>query len=164
MENGDLIEHLSAGAVVVRRDSPPKYLLIKAEKQNGTFWGFPKGHVRGGESLLNTAIRETFEETGVAQIALKPLCYLGRIRYEFFTYLNGRRVLNSKEVEFFLLEAVGELTPMKVARDEFILELDWLTFENALELATFDNYRRILEMAKIAFLGERVEPNTGLLG
>ena len=48
-----------------------KYLLCHATQFNGSFsrndghWGIPKGIVEHGDSLLDTAFRETVEETGL---------------------------------------------------------------------------------------------------
>lgn len=48
-----------------------KYLLCHATCFNGSFsrndghWGVPKGIVEGNDTLLETAIRETVEETGI---------------------------------------------------------------------------------------------------
>ena len=50
---------LSCGAGKQRR-----WLLLKNRKRQD--WGFPKGHVEPGESLIQTALRECAEETGIA--------------------------------------------------------------------------------------------------
>ena len=39
-----------------------KYFLVKGKKSNK--WGFPKGHMEEGESEIDTARREFYEETG----------------------------------------------------------------------------------------------------
>ena len=39
-----------------------KVLLIQSYKK---FWGLPKGHKEDNETLIECAIRETFEETGI---------------------------------------------------------------------------------------------------
>lgn len=51
---------VSAG-VIVRDDSgsEPVYLCVRAYSN----WDFPKGHVEQGETLLQAAIRELWEET-----------------------------------------------------------------------------------------------------
>jgi len=56
----------SAGVVVVR-DTPDgaRILLLRAYKN----WDFPKGLVEPGEEPRATAIRETAEETGIADLA-----------------------------------------------------------------------------------------------
>ena len=49
----------SCGAVIIK---DKKVLLLF---QNNGFWSFPKGHIEPGESEIETAKRETKEETGL---------------------------------------------------------------------------------------------------
>jgi ADP-ribose pyrophosphatase YjhB (NUDIX family) len=56
-------ETLSAGGVVV--NSTDKVLLVN---QRGTSWSLPKGHIEGGEEILEAAKREIYEESGVTQL------------------------------------------------------------------------------------------------
>jgi 8-oxo-dGTP diphosphatase len=51
-------------AAVIRRDNCVLFGLRKGKHANGT-WGFPGGHIEGGESFEGCAIRETEEETGI---------------------------------------------------------------------------------------------------
>ena len=54
---------VTSGAVVYRQgENGIEYLLLESQNK-GHFWGFPKGHVEGNESLEETAIREIKEET-----------------------------------------------------------------------------------------------------
>src|SRR5262245_26115119 len=47
-----------------------RYLLLK-NARHGT-WGFPKGHSEEGETPLQTARRETREETGITELEVVP--------------------------------------------------------------------------------------------
>lgn len=52
-----------AGFVIFRRTQDGiKYLLLY---KRGQYWNFPKGHFELGENSLDTALRETNEETGI---------------------------------------------------------------------------------------------------
>lgn len=52
-----------AGFIIYRRtEEGIKYLLLY---RRGGYWNFPKGHFEEGESAMETALRETFEETGL---------------------------------------------------------------------------------------------------
>jgi 8-oxo-dGTP pyrophosphatase MutT (NUDIX family) len=52
---------LSAGVIIVRGLPAPRYLLLRAFQH----WDFPKGMVERGESPLDGAKREVWEETGL---------------------------------------------------------------------------------------------------
>ena len=56
---GAIIYNQNCSKVVVVMNKWSRY--HKEEK-----WGFPKGHVKDGESGLAGAVREVFEETGLA--------------------------------------------------------------------------------------------------
>ena len=56
---------LAAGVVVARETGDGARLLLLRAYRN---WGFPKGHVEPGEQPLAAAIRETEEETGIADL------------------------------------------------------------------------------------------------
>lgn len=55
----------SAGGIVVGADG--RILLVE---QHGNSWSFPKGGVEAGESELEAARREIYEETGVQDLVL----------------------------------------------------------------------------------------------
>lgn len=56
---------LSAGIVVVRQTQDgARFLLLRAYRN----WDFPKGVVEHGERALDAAVRETDEETGIADL------------------------------------------------------------------------------------------------
>lgn len=149
------IRHFSSGLVVVSRAKPSKVLLIKVKRVEGTYWGLPKGHIGEDESLLEAAFREVSEELALAKRCLVPLCYLGAINYEFLTYAAQKKVLNYKEVHFFLTQAEEKYENLIPAVDEFIVDFAWLDFDEAIQLATYEDYKNILKMAKIAFFNSR---------
>ena len=53
----------SCGCIILKSD---KVLLIETKDDDGKlFWSFPKGHQEDGETDIETAIRETKEETNL---------------------------------------------------------------------------------------------------
>lgn len=63
-----------SGALIYDRDED-RILLVQS---NGLFWGPPKGGVEPEESVLNGAIREIKEETG---LTLDPELFLCSVKY-----------------------------------------------------------------------------------
>lgn len=57
-------------AAVIRDENRVLLGLRKGKHADGT-WGFPGGHLEGGESFESCAIRETEEETGIMLPAVK---------------------------------------------------------------------------------------------
>jgi len=73
-------------------------LVALIRLRGGTVLALPKGHIEDGESLDQTAQRETFEETGLRG---DPIGALGDISYSF--YSRERRTRIAKKVSFFLM-------------------------------------------------------------
>lgn len=55
----------SAGGVVLSAQG--KVLIVN---QNGNSWSLPKGHLDPGESALEAAMREIYEEAGIDELSL----------------------------------------------------------------------------------------------
>lgn len=61
-----------AGFIIYRRtEEGIKYLLLY---RRGGYWNFPKGHFEEGENAMETALRETYEETGIKreELSISP--------------------------------------------------------------------------------------------
>lgn len=56
-----------------------KYVFSYNKKRNG--WEIPGGHIEAGESWLDAAKREMYEETGATKINVIPICV-----YKISTY------------------------------------------------------------------------------
>ena len=123
----------SCGAVVYKRT--PKgvyYLLIKNRSKN---IGFPKGHVEMDETELETAYREIFEETNVKVKIDRNF----RISYNYTVSF-----FIKKQAVYYVAEIVGG--DIKVPEDE-ILDYSFVPFDDALQLLTYPNEKRILRSA-----------------
>ena len=108
-----------------------KTLLVKHQKGH---WAFPKGHPEAGEKPIETAERELLEETGLEVTEL-----LGRRFEEHYSFDD-----TEKTVTYFLAHVKGKLK----LQDKEIAEARWLTFDEALELATFDECKRLIQSLK----------------
>lgn len=67
-----------------RTEDGIKYLLLY---RRGQYWNFPKGHFELGETSLDTALRETKEETGIGKEDLRLI--QGFRAYEKFYFDRG---------------------------------------------------------------------------
>lgn len=110
--------------VLVRRLSPP-------------LWALPKGTPDAGETIEETALRETREETGLQVEIEEPI---DAIRYFF---VRGSTRFH-KTVHFFLMRPVGGSLEQ---HDHEFDEVRWLQIEEALELMTYPTERRVVEQA-----------------
>ncbi len=67
--------------------------------QKNSTWSFPKGHIEGGESRLQAAIREIKEETGLTKIHLiKELGTYKRPKMG----KDGKNTSSTKQITLFL--------------------------------------------------------------
>lgn len=72
--------------------SPEQKILFQLRKDNGC-WGLPGGSMEPGESLEQVAVRELFEETGLAGAQLSLLqVFSGKDMY--YQYPHGDEVYN----------------------------------------------------------------------
>ncbi len=53
----------SAGGIVINKEG-----LVLVVSQQGLSWSLPKGHIEQGESKLEAAKREIYEESGIKQL------------------------------------------------------------------------------------------------
>lgn len=122
----------SCGAVIVKNGEAPKFLLVR---QNDGHWGFPKGHVEGSETEIETAKREIHEETGL-EVSIDS-------RFRMVDTYSPKQGV-SKDVVYFMANPVaGNLTPQLSE----VNTVRWCTFTEAQELFNFESNRNILSAA-----------------
>ena len=132
-----MIEETSAGIVLFRReDSKNLFLLLHYPSGH---WDFVKGKMEKGESVQQTAIRETKEETGITDINFINN-FEEWIEYNF----QYKGELVHKKVVFFLAETKEN----KITISDEHLDFTWMDYNTAMEKTTFDNAKTILTKAQ----------------
>jgi len=122
----------SYGAVVVRRDTDPQYLILQ---YGAGHWDLVKGHGMRGESEEETVLRELEEETGITRATFVP-----GFREEVHYFFQRRAHTVYKEVVYYLIETPEEEVTLS---DEHIA-YQWLPHDRALQAITFANSRRVV--------------------
>jgi len=131
-------QQFSAGIVVYRvtKECQLQYLLLHYVQGH---WDFPKGHLEQGETNLQAAARELYEETGLT--AHIESGFKEKIGY----YLFVNNVQVHKTVTFF----VGACDSNDVVLSHEHIDYAWLSFEEATPKLTYQNARQVLAVAHI---------------
>ena len=116
-----------AGGVVYRRQGSTVHYLIITATGTENEWVLPKGHIKPGESMEDTARREVREETGVEATVGPPLGVI--------------EIGDKGRSQFYLMEAV-EQRPAGESR-----KLRWATFGEAIESLEFPESRQLIRHA-----------------
>jgi len=126
----------SAGGVVYR-SVDGQIQIVLCHRHEPPLWALPKGTPHAGETMEETALRETREETGLDVIVEAP------IRSVSYVFVRGRTRFH-KTVHFYLMRAVGG----DVSRhDREFDEVRWVELREALELMTHATERALVEEA-----------------
>ena len=139
----------SAGVVLVRRMRGRWWLAaVRPQGKPSGTWALPKGLVNAGEKPAETAIREGFEETGVAgRLGEK----LGDVRY-VYTW-DGERVF--KIVSFFLARAQGgRIGDLPAGMDVEVAEARWLPLAEGPMLLSYKGEREMAARAAETLAGD----------
>ena len=126
----------SAGGVV-HRTTEGRHQIVIVHRRVPVLWALPKGTPDSGETLEETALRETREETGLEVEIEAPI---SSIRYFF---VRGSTRFH-KTVHFFLMRPIGGALEL---HDREFDEVRWAPVEEALALLTHATERSIVERA-----------------
>ena len=130
------MEEKSAGIVLFRNISNKNEFLLLNYPQG--HWDFIKGKVEQNETLHETAIRETKEETGISNIKLID-GFKESVEYDF-------RFKNEdihKKVIFFLAKTSEKKISLSHEHNDYL----WLGYNDALKKTTFKNAKNVLSKA-----------------
>lgn len=133
-----MIEETSAGIVLFRKEGS-KNLFLLLNYPSG-HWDFVKGKMEKGETIHETAIRETKEETGISDVAFLDN-FEEWIEYNF--QYQGELV--HKKVVFFLAET--NTKNVEISHEH--LDYTWVDYNTAMEKTTFDNAKTVLTKAQM---------------
>ena len=132
-----MIEETSAGIVLFRTERSRKMFLLLHYPSG--HWDFVKGKMEKGESIRQTAIRETREETGIVDIEFVK-DFEEWIKYKF--QYQGDTVY--KKVVFFLAET--KTKHIKISHEH--LDYVWASYNTSMKKTTFDNAKNVLTKAQ----------------
>lgn len=120
-------------------------------------WTFPKGKQQAPESLVEAAIREIQEETGLTN--LRYIAPIGSTMFRF----RQEGVLIRKTVHFFLFEAPPDAQERMTGQEE-MWEAAWIPLERVFDVSSYRNLDRLLAKA-LRMISQQnnngsVQPNT----
>lgn len=126
----ELKKEKSCGCIIIENN---KILLVYEKRRN--FWGLPKGHVEEGESELETAKREVKEEVGLD-------VEISTVKRYTLNYIIKEEI--DKTSVFYFAKPKNEIIKMQESEIE---NVRWCTFEEAIELLTFEDWKEMLNKA-----------------
>lgn len=143
-----MIREKTVGVILFRKnpDIGIQYLALYLRND---YWNFPKGHVEDGESEIETARREVYEEVGIRNLKFID----GWRQQTQFIYKETHREkpeLIRKDLVLYLAEADMKTEIkllIKEGEGEKINGYAWLDFKTALKYLKFKNLKEILKEA-----------------
>lgn len=134
----------SAGIIVYRINSEniPEFLLLNGDAIG---WGFPKGHIDKGENLVQTAKRETYEETSL-KISKLESGFKQEVKYFLKkNWSTGKQYKTPKlkMVTYFLAEVPYE-SNVRISHEH--VGFVWLPYSKAKKKQLFN--KKLLKYAK----------------
>jgi 8-oxo-dGTP pyrophosphatase MutT (NUDIX family) len=129
---------IDAGGGVVYNENDEVLLILRRGK-----WDLPKGKLDPGESIIDCALREVIEETG-----LKNLTLLDKLTSSMYCYREkGQLVL--KQVQWYKMRTKDrhQLTPQA---EEDITEIKWINLQELDPYLqnTYDTIKEVLLLAQ----------------
>ena len=113
-----------------------KVLLI--EQKSGIF-GFPKGHMEGRETEIETAIRETKEETNIEVMVKEDMRFS-------LSYVQKETI--QKEVVYFVAVPINSRN-LKVQEKE-VNDAFWIDMDKVESMLSFDNLKELWRNVMLA--------------
>jgi len=131
----------SCGGVVIYRNK----VLLLYKNQNGRYtgWVLPKGNLEPAETVMQAALREVKEESGVSAKTVK---YLGITQYSFKSTKQGEEgEMLSKVVHWYLMTTNSFHCKPQV--EEFFADAGFYKRHEAEHLLKFHDEKQIMRKA-----------------
>lgn len=134
-------KEVSSGGVLyrVRKGTLEVALILRLTPEGKKIWCLPKGKVEKGETLVQTAVREVREETGMKGEIVKKL---GSINYWFYSPKDNFKVY--KTVHFYLMNYISG-NPKD--HNWEVQDVKWHKVEDVLNYLNYDSERDIARKA-----------------
>ena len=134
-----MIYERSAGAIVfmLKEDNENEFLILHYTYGH---WDFPKGNIELGETELEAARREIYEETNIQDIE-----FLSDFRRKIRYYYRREDVLVKKEVVFFL----AKTRTRKIILSDEHTEYVWKKYGEAVNQLTHKKAKMLLADVQI---------------
>jgi diadenosine hexaphosphate hydrolase (ATP-forming) len=133
----EVVREVSAGGVVFRSNKKGEIeiLMIQDSKDR---WSLPKGQVKEGESLRETAEREIKEETGLQE--MKVMNWLGKVNFRY----RRKDSLVLKTMHVYLVKAAGDTNKIKTEDVDWITKVKWFKPNDALEAVEYEDIGKLI--------------------
>ena len=131
-----MIEETSAGIVLFRKEES-KNLFLLLHYPSG-HWDFVKGKMEQSEQSMQTAIRETEEETGITDLKFVDK-FREEISYKFF--------VNKEEIDKKVIFYLGKTQSTEIVISHEHLDFAWLNLKDAMDRITYENAKIVLTKA-----------------
>jgi bis(5'-nucleosidyl)-tetraphosphatase len=119
-------KEVSCGTIIIKDN---KVLLIKSLKDE---YGFPKGHMENEETEIETAIRETKEETNINVKIINNKRYV-------INYIVKNNI--HKDVIYYLAKPIEPIN--LIAQKEEIKEIKWVNIDDVINMLPFKNLKEM---------------------
>ncbi len=128
-------EIVSAGGVVYKVVQGRVFFALVGRRRRN-YWCLPKGRTEKGETEIQAAKREVFEEAGLTDVEVGEK--IGTISYEFRT--KDSEDVHRKYVHFYLMKAKNDSLNVGTEFDRAM----WFTPADALNMVTHSKEKEIV--------------------
>ncbi|OLS31781.1 MAG: RNA pyrophosphohydrolase [Candidatus Heimdallarchaeota archaeon AB_125] len=128
----------SAGIVIYNSG---RYLLLNYGRSRITEnrYGLTKGRIEKNETVMQAALREAYEETGIKDISI-----LEEFQHKI-TYYFKRGSQKIKKTVVYLI-GISSTTDVQISKEH--VGYLWCTYEDALNTLTFENTRKVIRASE----------------